>query len=218
MADNEPAWLFTDLGDPVDGAPSSVAAYPSQVAEDVAYIMGHSDVKVVFCGDQEQVDKILEHREQLPALTKIVAFDIRGVEEYGDPMIESFADFEAKGFELQAQNPNRFDEMLAGRTTDEVAFVGYTSGTTGKPKGALLRHRNQVTMAKVMVGWAELTPKDRDFCHFPLCHPAVRVTDAYTALVAGSSVNFPESGDTVTRNLVEISPTFMQGTPRSTSS
>ena len=69
-------------------------------------------------------------------------------------------------------------------------------------------------MARVMAEWAGMSPKDRDFCHFPLCHPAVRTTDAYTALVAGSSVNFPESPDTVTRNLVEISPTFMQGTPR----
>ena len=213
VADNEPAWLFADLGIQSTGA-MSVAAYPTQVADEVAYIMGHSDVKVVFCGDQEQVDKILETREQLSALTHIVVFDMQGVEEYGDAMIHAFADFEARGFELHEADPTAFDRLLAGRTADEVAFVGYTSGTTGKPKGALLRHRNQVTMAKVMAEWAELSPKDRDFCHFPLCHPAVRTTDAYTALVAGSSVNFPESPETVTRNLVEISPTFMQGTPR----
>jgi long-chain acyl-CoA synthetase len=213
LADNEPAWLFADLGIQTTGA-MSVAAYPTQIAEEVAFIMGHSEVKVVFCGDQEQTDKILETRDRLSALTKIVVFDTRGVDEYDDPMIESYRDFEARGFELHEQRPGRFDELLAARTTDEVAFVGYTSGTTGKPKGALLRHRNQVSMAAVMARWAKLTPKDRDFCHFPLCHPAVRVTDAYTALVAGSSVNFPESLDTVTRNLVEISPTFMQGTPR----
>jgi long-chain acyl-CoA synthetase len=213
VADNEPAWLFTDLGIQSTGA-MSVAAYPTQVAEEVAYILNHSGVRVVFCGDQEQVDKVLEKRSAIPSLEKIVVFDMRGVTEYADPMIEGFADFERRGAELAASRPERYTELLGARTPDEIAFVGYTSGTTGKPKGALLRHRNQVHMAGVMVDWAKLTPKDRDFCHFPLCHPAVRVTDAYTALVAGSSVNFPESPETVTRNLVEISPTFMQGTPR----
>ncbi|MGH9245435.1 MAG: AMP-dependent synthetase/ligase [Acidimicrobiales bacterium] len=213
IADNEPAWLFADLGIQATGA-MSVAAYPTQVADEVAYIMSHSEVKVIFCGDQEQVDKILETRDRLPTVLRLIVFDMRGVEEYGEEIVQSYAEFETRGSELHRRQPSRFDELLSARSSDDIAFVGYTSGTTGKPKGALLRHRNQVTMARVMAAWARLSPKDRDFCHFPLCHPAVRVTDAYTALVAGSSVNFPESPDTVARNVVEIAPTFMQGTPR----
>ena len=97
---------------------------------------------------------------------------------------------------------------------ENVAFVGYTSGTTGRPKGALLRHRDQIAMATEFVKLTKFGPKDRDMCHFPLCHPAVRVMDAYTALVAGNSVNFPESPETVARDIVELEPTFILGTPR----
>lgn len=213
IADNEPAWLFVDLGVQSVGA-MPVAAYPTQVAAEIRYIMSHCGAKVIFCGDQEQVDKVLEVRDELPALEHIVVFDMKGVEEYGDPMIESFADFCERGRKLDREDPGVYDRLLRERHPEQYAFVGYTSGTTGSPKGALLRHRNQVSMARVMADWLGFTDRDRDFCHFPLCHPAVRVMDAYVALVAGCSVNFPESVDTVRADMVEIAPTFILGTPR----
>lgn len=213
VADNEPAWLFTDLGIQALGA-LSVAAYPTQVASEVSYIMNHSEARVVFCGDQEQVDKIVDCRAQLPTLEKIVVFDMKGVAEYRDPMIVSFDDLTARGRAIHSEQPELFDTLLSAVSPDGIAFVGYTSGTTGAPKGALLRHQNQIAMANAMKEVIGFTESDRDLCHFPLCHPAVRVTDAYTALVAGSSVNFPESVETVPEDTVEIAPTFILGTPR----
>lgn len=213
IAENEPAWLFADLGAQGIGA-LSVAAYPTQVASEVVYIMNHSGCRVVFCGDQEQVDKIRDNKDALPKLEKIIVFDMKGVTEYNDPLIVSFEDFRASGERLHEAEPNLFLDLLSTISPDNVAFVGYTSGTTGKPKGALLRHRDQVAMATAMVQWSGVGPKDRDFCHFPLCHPAVRVTDAYTALVSGHSVNFPESPETVGTDIIELAPTFILGTPR----
>lgn len=213
VADNEPAWLFVDLGAQSLGA-LSVAAYPTQVAKEIAYVMSHSRARVAFCGDQEQVDKVLEVRGELAELQRIVVFDMKGVAEYGDPMIESYADFVGRGRKLDEADPARFERHLHDRDPDDHAFVGYTSGTTGRPKGALLRHRNQVAMARVMAEWAKFTEKDRDFCHFPLPHPAVRVMDAYSALVSGCSVNFPESVVTVREDMIDIAPTFLLGTPR----
>lgn len=213
VADNEPAWLFADLGIQASGA-LSVAAYPTQVASEIIYIMQHSQARTAFCGDQEQVDKLRDNRDELPELTSIVVFDMKGCAEYQDPMIVPFADFVARGKALHEQNPERFDQLLSAVSSDDIAYVGYTSGTTGKPKGALLRHSNQVTMAEELARWAGLTDRDRDFCHFPLCHPAVRVCDAYPALVTGHSVNFPESVETVTEDMAEIAPTFILGTPR----
>ncbi|MFV0463493.1 MAG: AMP-binding protein, partial [Nostocoides sp.] len=92
IAENEPAWLFADLGAQGIGV-MSVAGYPTQVASEVTYIMQHAGCRVIFCGDQEQVDKIRDNRESLPALEKIVVFDMKGVTEYRDPLISSFADF-----------------------------------------------------------------------------------------------------------------------------
>lgn len=213
IAENEPSWLFADLGAQGIGA-LSVAAYPTQVASEAVYIMSHSGCRVIFCGDQEQVDKIRDNKDSLPALEKIVVFDMKGVTEYRDPLIVSFEEFRGAGERLHEAEPGLFLDLLSTINPENVAFVGYTSGTTGKPKGALLRHRDQVTMASAMVNWSGLGPKDRNFCHFPLCHPAVRVTDAYTALVSGNSVNFPESPETVNTDIVELAPTFILGTPR----
>ena len=213
IAENEPAWLYADLGAQGIGA-LSVAAYPTQVASEVTYIMGHSECRVIFCGDQEQVDKIRDNRDELPNLKKIVCFDMKGVAEYRDPLIMSLAEFMKLGADKHAADPQLFLDLLSTINEENVAFVGYTSGTTGKPKGALLRHRDQVAMAAEFVKWTKFGPKDRDMCHFPLCHPAVRVMDAYTALVAGNSVNFPEAPETVTADIVELEPTFILGTPR----
>lgn len=213
VADNEPAWLLADLGIQASGG-LSVAAYPTQVASEIVYIMQHSQARVAFCGDQEQVDKLRDNRDELPELTAIIVFDMKGCAEYQDPMIVPFTDFVARGKELHAQLPDRFDQLLSAVSHDDIAYVGYTSGTTGKPKGALLRHSNQVIMAEELAKWAGLTERDRDLCHFPLCHPAVRVCDAYPALVTGHSVNFPESVETVTEDMVELAPTFILGTPR----
>jgi long-chain acyl-CoA synthetase len=213
VAENEPAWLFADLGAQSIGA-LSVAAYPTQVAEEVVFVMSHSGCRVIFCGDQEQVDKIRDNRDSLPALEKIVAFDMQGVTEYHDPLIVSFADFIKSGDAIHASEPKLFLDLLSRINPDDVAIVGYTSGTTGRPKGAMLRHRDQVAMATALSEWVGMRPKDRDLCHFPLCHPAVRVMDAYTSLVSGNSVNFPESPGTVNTDIVELAPTFILGTPR----
>lgn len=213
IADNDPEWMFADLGTQAVGA-FSVGIYPTQVSAEVAYIVEHSRSRVVFCGDQEQVDKVLEHLAEFPQLKRIVCFDMKGVTAYAHPLIESFADFERRGRGLHEENPERFKGMLRELDPDGIALVGYTSGTTGKPKGALLRHRNQVAMARHFVAWAKLGEGDRDFSHFPLCHPAVRVVDAYSMLVAGGSINFPESAESFELDIQEISPTLILGTPR----
>jgi long-chain acyl-CoA synthetase len=213
VAENEPAWLYADLGAQSVGA-LSVAAYPTQVADEVLFIMSHSKCRVIFCGDQEQVDKIRDHRDALPALEKIVVFNMNGVSEYHDPMIIPFVEFIQSGVARNEAEPKLFLDLMAKINAETVALVGYTSGTTGRPKGAMLRHRDQVAMAEALATWTSMRPKDRDLCHFPLCHPAVRVMDAYTSIVAGNSVNFPEGPETVSNDIVELAPTFILGTPR----
>jgi long-chain acyl-CoA synthetase len=213
IADNDPEWLYSDLGIQAVGA-YSVGIYPTQVAPEVAYIIQHSGSRVAFCGDQEQVDKVLEHLDEFPGLARIVCFDMKGVGAYQHPLIESFDAFRDRGRRLHQEQPGLFDEILAERDPDDVALVGYTSGTTGKPKGALVRHRNQVSMARHMSAWAKLNEDDRDFSHFPLCHPAVRVVDAYCMMVTGGSINFPESPESFAIDIQEISPTLILGTPR----
>jgi long-chain acyl-CoA synthetase len=213
VADNSPEWLFADLGIQSVGA-LSIGVYPTNPAEDVEYILDHAEIRVVFCGDQEQVDKVLEVRERLPALERVVAFDMKGMLGYDEGLLEPFESFAARGRELAEREPGLFERLLYERDPEEAAIVGYTSGTTGKPKGAMLRHASQVEMARILCEWVGLSESDRDFCHFPLVHPAARMVDAYSSLVGGSSVNLPEELETVMEDMVEIAPTLLLGTPR----
>lgn len=215
IADNEPAWLFVDLGAQALGA-WSVAVYPTQVADEVGFILADADCRVVVCGDQEQVDKVIEEcdRGALPALEHTVVLDMQGLANYDTGTLTPLAELMARGRELAAADAHAYESHLAQRAPDDVAFIGYTSGTTGRPKGAILRHRNQVTMAGVVARWADFGPADRILCHFPLCHPAVRVTDAYSSLYVGASLNFPESPERVDADMFELAPTFILGTPR----
>lgn len=215
IAENEPAWLFADLGIQSTGA-WSIAIYPTQVKGEVSFILADSECRMVFCGDQEQVDKVIEERDEgkLPTIERIIVFDMGGLASYDLELITSFDDLLRRGEELAQKDPRRYEALLADRKPDDVAFVGYTSGTTGRPKGAILKHRNQVTMAGVQATWIGFDETDRVLCHLPLCHPAVRVTDAYSALWAGASINFPESPETTSADTFELAPTFLMGTPR----
>lgn len=215
IGDNEPAWMFADLGIQSLGA-WPVAIYPTQVRAEVGFILSDAECRVVVCADQEQTDKVLAERDEgrLPTLERIVVIDMLGVDGYDDPQVVAFDDLVARGRELAEANPGAYESFLDQRAPDDVAFVGYTSGTTGKPKGAMLTHRNQVTMAGVMSVWGAFRPSDRILCHFPLCHPAVRVTDAYTSLHSGASLNFLESPDSLSADMFELAPTFLLGTPR----
>ncbi len=121
IAENEPSWLFADLGAQAIGA-MSVAAYPTQIASDITYVMSHAAVRVIFCGDQEQVDKIRDNTASLPALEKIVVFDMKGVAEYRDPMIMSFDQFRALGDTVHAEQPELFLDLMRRIKPDDVAI------------------------------------------------------------------------------------------------
>ncbi len=212
LAANEPAWLYVDLAAQATGA-RSVGVYPSLPAEEVAAAIGASGARIAFCGDQEQVDKLLALRPELPALEAIVVFDTKGlhIPEYAEAPLEGLETLRAPGRECDEA---RFDELLAARSGDDVALVAFTSGTTRAARGALLCQRGEVALARLVCERLKLGPSDRAFSLLPLGHATARVVDGYAALVAGSSVNFAESSETVLDDLVELAPTVVVATPR----
>ena len=95
-----------------------------------------------------------------------------------------------------------------------MAIVAFTSGTTGVPRGALLRHAGEIALARIVAERLSVRPSDRAFSLLPLAHATARLFDAYVPLVAGSSVNFAEASETVLGDIVELSPTIIVSTPR----
>jgi long-chain acyl-CoA synthetase len=214
LSDNRVEWLFADLAAQALGA-RSVGIYQTNPAADVAYVLRDSGSVVLFCEDQEQVDKAVAIAADTPDVRHVVVFDPRGTRHLGDPRLMSWADFLARGRELVAAGPaDWFDLRVGGLDPAAPAMVVYTSGTTGPPKGALLSNRNVVDIAEAFNQVAGFGPADTVLSYLPLCHVAEKVLSIFLPLTAGAVVHFGEAMETVQADLREVSPTIFLGVPR----
>ena len=213
LGDNCREWLYADLAAQTAGA-VAVGIYPTNPPKQVQYVLGHSDSVIVVVKDQEQTDKVLEVKDQLPKLKRIVVMDMKGLRHYTDPQIISFTKVEELGKEKGRQSPSLFEDLLSQIQPEEVALMVYTSGTTGPPKGAMLTHKNLVSLAKSFSQINPIGSDDQVVSYLPLCHIAERLVSLILALHLGYTVNFAESIDTVQESLYEIGPTVFVGVPR----
>lgn len=214
LGENCPEWVFADLAVQSLGA-VSVGIYPTNSPEQVKYILEHSGSRFIVVKDQEQADKVLEVREDLPALTKIIVISMKGMRHYDDPLIVSYSEVEELGRKVDARHPALFLDLVKDTKADDVAFIVYTSGTTGPPKGAMISHRNIIHQIRACLQPVlHFTDKDSLLSYLPLCHIFERNLSMAMPLVFGYTVNFAESIDTVQENIQEISPTFFAAVPR----
>jgi long-chain acyl-CoA synthetase len=213
LSNTRKEWLYADLGALSAGLVTS-GIYPTDSAGQCEYLCEHSVTRVVFVEDDEQLDKILEVRDRLPALTKIVVIDMDGLRRFQDPQVISLDALRALGREHEAAHPKAFAERLASRRAEELAILVYTSGTTGRPKGAMLSHRNLVTQWYALNKVVAQDENDARMAFLPLCHVAERQYGAYFALYTGAVLNFVENPDTVPENVREIAPTMFLAVPR----
>ena len=208
---NRPAWLLADLGAQGIGA-MTVGVYPTSPAAEVEYLLGHSGAKVLVAEDEEQVDKVLEVRDRLPDLQRVVVVDPRGV-DLSEPWLMTFAELEALGRE-QGGGVDAFRSAVAQVDTGEPAVIVYTSGTTGPPKGALLSHDNLLAASRNGRRVFDVTPDDEVLSYLPLCHIAERLVSGINAVTNGYVVNFGDGVDELAADLREVQPTYFLGVPR----
>jgi len=213
IGDNRPEWVFAEVAAQAAGA-VPLGIYQDSTLKEVAYVIDHSDSTFVVAEDQEQVDKILEMKDQLPKVRYVVYTDPRGMRNYKEPFLLDFKEVENFGRELERKEPDLFERNVASSRGEDLALICYTSGTTGFPKGAMLSFRNLLRMAANLM---EVDPKsDRDeFVSFlPLAWIGEQMMCLSSALLAGFTVNFPEKPETVQENIREIGPTIMFAPPR----
>ncbi|HTO61395.1 MAG TPA: AMP-dependent synthetase/ligase [Bradyrhizobium sp.] len=213
IANAVPEWVFADIGVLCAGGVSS-GIYPTDSSVQVEYLVNDSCTKVIFAEDEEQLDKILACRARCPSLQRIVVFDMEGLAGFSDPMVMSLAEFLALGRNHRQGRDALWDEMLASRTSDDLAILVYTSGTTGPPKGAMHANRSVVHQMRHANDLFVSNGADERLVFLPLCHVAERIGGYYLSLALGSVMNFAESPETVPDNLREVQPTIFLAVPR----
>jgi long-chain acyl-CoA synthetase len=213
LGDNRPEWVIAELAAQSIGA-VSMGVYQDSVASEVEFLIAFCEASLVVAEDQEQVDKILECRDRLPSVHKVVFHDPRGLRGYDDPLLVDWRDVELQGAERAASHPGEFDALVDATTPDAVAILSSTSGTTAKPKLAMLTHRNLVAMAKSFVRVEPLSSGDEFLSFLPLPWIGEQMIAVACALEVGFVVNFPEEPDTAQQDLREIGPHMLFSPPR----
>ena len=213
LSENREEWVFADLAAQAIGA-RSVGVYPTNPAPEVAYVLNHSESVVVVCEDQEQLDKVLEIRDETPAVRAVLVVDPRGTRNYDDPRLIRWEDFLAGGREQLEDRYAEILERIAALDPDEPCMIIYTSGTTGPPKGAMVCPRNITSSSDASVEAFGYSEHELVLSYLPLCHVAEKIFTLYLPMATGACVHFGESIDTVADDLREVSPTVFVGVPR----
>ncbi len=213
LANTVVEWVLADLAVLSAGGVSS-GIYPTDSASQVQYLCEDSETAVLFVEDDEQLDKALEARASLPKLRKTIVFDMEGLHDLQDPGVMSLDALRALGREKLRAMPGELQRRVNALDPEGLAILVYTSGTTGKPKGAMHSHRTVITAIRGYQQTIAQYESDERMCFLPLCHVAERLGGEYFALYTGSKLNFVENPDTVPENVREIAPTVATAVPR----
>lgn len=220
-SEDRPEWVILDLA-AVAVRGICVGLYPTNPAAEVEYLVGDCTPKVFFAEDQEQADKLLAIDPQVATnVERIIYVEPRGFGDYTDDRLIFWDDFLELGRQHREANPRALEALMAAAEPTDIMTLVYTSGTTGPPKGAMLSNANaEYAMNKIIMNATrspdgkEPNPSDLIVTYLPLCHVAERIFSTWTLCIAGPSLNFAESIDTVTLNLREVQPTIFFAVPR----
>ncbi|QGZ34914.1 AMP-binding protein [Stappia indica] len=194
-----------------------VPLYSDSVAEEMAYVLEHAEVRFACVEDQEQVDKLLSMSEQLPKLEHIVYDDTRGLRDYDHTRLHSFEQLQVNGRAALAADGARekaWLEGIAAAKGADLAVMLYTSGTTGRPKGVMLSFDNLVISARNGNAFDKLNETEETIAYLPMAWIGDHVFSLAQAYLAGYCVNCPENLDTVLSDRREIAPTYFFAPPR----
>lgn len=215
LGDNRPEWVIAELAAQSLGG-MSLGLYPEGVVEEVAHVLTYGGVRFVIAEDQEQVDKLIElwDSERLEIVERIIYYDPRGLEQYDLPYLMEFTAVQKEGDAWEAEHPGWLDAQVAAGRSDDVAILCTTSGTTGKPKLAMLTHGNLLSMGRSLMSIDPVEPGDGYVSFLPLAWIGEQMTALACALQVGFALSFPEDASTMRSDLREIGPRVMFSPPR----
>ena len=190
-----------------------VPPYADSVAEEMAYVLDHAEVRFAICEDQEQIDKVLSIKDRLPRIEVLIYEDGRGLRNYRQPNLYSFEQVQELGRQFDRENPDYFLAEVAKGKGSDLALILYTSGTTGNPKGVMLSFDNLINSGRLASQMEGLTEKEEILAYMPLAWVGDYLFSVAEQRIAGYTVNCPESADTVMLDLRDIGPTSFFAPP-----
>ena len=191
-----------------------VPVYQDSVADEMQYVLDHSEVRFVLAEDQEQVDKMLEIHDSCPAMQHVIYDDPRGMRDYESEHLHDFAEVQKQGREYAKQHPDFLLQEINKGTGADIGIFLYTSGTTGKPKGVVMTNDNILITARNSVEFDNLTADEEIVSYLPMAWVGDHIFSYAQAYVTGFCVNCPESEATIATDLREIGPTYYFAPPR----
>lgn len=213
IGNNRPESLFSEIAAQAAGG-IAVSLYHDATPHEVARAAEQFHVSFVIAEDQEQVDKLLDLKDRLPALRRIIYIQKRGMRKYHDEILTSFAETQEIGRVHHEQHPELYDRLVSAGKGQDTAIICMTSGTTGEPKGAMLSFNNLVSMS---IAFNEADPKnenDEFVSLLPLAWFGEQLMSVAAPLVIGYTVNFPEKPETAMADMREIGPHIMLSPPK----
>jgi len=213
IGDNRPhLYMMMTAVQCLGGVP--VPLYQDAVANEMSFVLQDAGVRFALVEDQEQVDKLLELKDQLPALEHVVYDDPRGMRHYNQPFLHDIHELMAMGRIHNQNHPSFLESEIEQGRPDDTSVMLYTSGTTGKPKGVCQTHNAFISSARGGAEFDKLTDADDILSYLPMAWVGDHLFSFGQALVTGFTINCPESGDTVMTDLREIGPTYYFAPPR----
>ena len=191
-----------------------VPLYQDAVAAECIFPLNNAEVRFCLVEDQEQVDKLLEIREQCPQISNIYFDDPRGLRNYSEPGLASLDALIESGKAFAAKNPGWFKAEVAKAQPGDVAAMFFTSGTTGNPKGVVHTHSTLLDRATAGAEFDKLTSSEEVLAYLPPAWIGQNIFSYAQWLACGYVVNCPESASTVTIDLKEVGPTYYFAPPR----
>jgi long-chain acyl-CoA synthetase len=213
IGDNRPRlyWAIA-AAQALGGVP--VPVYQDSIADEMAFVLDHAEVRFAIVEDQEQVDKLVQIKERCPLLEAAIFCDPRGLRHYPQPWLHDYQQAVEQGRAFAREHPGFFAGAIAGGSGSETAIILYTSGTTGRPKGVVLSYDNLISVGRAAIEFEGLSDREEVLSYLPMAWIGEHIFSYVQAYCAGFCVSCPEDGTTLMADLRELGPSYFFAPPR----